>query len=114
MSGCDGRTDGQTPRPWLKRATRSSIARKISARSLWSGEPACALAADVEAAGRAVKVTEAQGAEYMGIVILLVTLLPIVVLIVLDVVTMIKPGIKQRRHKRDKHSKRRRAKHPIL
>jgi len=38
----------------------------------------------------------------MGIVILLVTLLPIVVLIVLDVVTMVNPGIKQRRHKRDK------------
>ena len=48
------------------------------------------LADDNKPAGPAIKVVEAEGAKYTGIVILLVTLLPIAVLIGLDVVKMAK------------------------
>jgi len=63
---------------------------------------ACLLLTDDKRARQVTKVAEAEGAKYTGIVILLVTLLPVVVLIGLDVFKMAK-----QRKKCNKHNKRR-------
>ena len=68
---------------------------------IFSAVRACFLLADDKPAGPSTKVVEAEGAKYTGIVILLVTLLPIAVQIGLDVVKMVKARKKRnKRHKR--------------
>jgi len=58
------------------------------------------LLADVKPVGPATNVTEAKGAKYTGVVILLVTLVPFGVLIGLDVMKMVKPCKKRKKPRR--------------